>query len=140
LRKPVSSAIRIPARVADLSGHVPDQPVPDRVLIPDRLVQQPLHPQRRLIPGELRDRPPVRPLQPRHQAQQVRLRAQPRLPAEERRRHHPSEHVIKAIQPASRIHIPYAGRDGRTAIHQDSHMPDDREAAVIVSQRHAGLT
>ena len=32
-----------------------------------------------VLPGELRDRPPVRPLQPRYQPQQVRLRPQPRL-------------------------------------------------------------
>ena len=110
-----------PARITQLRRHVPDQPIPDLVLVPDRGVQQPLHPQRRAIPGELRDRPPVRPVQPRHQPQQIPLRPQPRLPPPERRRHHPVEHVIKTIQPPGRINLPYPGHDGRRAINQCSH-------------------
>ena len=115
-----------PAGITQFRAHEPDQPVPHQVLVPHRLIQQPLHPQRRLVPGELRDRLPVRPLQPGHQAQQVRLRPQPRLPAPERRRHHPGEHVIKPVQPTGRIHIPYAGHDGRTATKKDCHKPDDQ--------------
>jgi hypothetical protein len=51
-------------------------------------------------------------------------------------RQHPAEEVLKTIQPASRIHIPYARRDGRSANHQDTH-PDDHDVPVNTSRRHA---
>jgi len=52
-------------RVTQVPHHVPAH----RVGVPRVEVQQPLHPVRRHIPGELRQRPPVLPLRVRQQAQ-----------------------------------------------------------------------
>ena len=58
---------------------------------------------------------------PRHQPQQVRPGPQPRLPQEERRGHHLSEHLIKVRQPPGRVDPVNAGHHGRSMINQDSH-------------------
>ena len=110
-----------PITVAEPGGDVPAQRVPHRILIPAGGVQQPLHPVRGRVPGVLRQGPAVLALQPRRQTQHIRQRPQPRLAAEERRREHLGEHVIKLVQPPGRIDLPYAGHSSRSAIHQDVH-------------------
>jgi len=94
----------------------PARPGPHR-----RPTGRPLHPIGGSLPGKLRQRPPVLALHPRHQPQQVRPGPQPRLPPEERRGHHLSEHLIKVRQPPGRVDPVNAGHHGHSMINQDSH-------------------
>src|ERR1022692_481010 len=117
-----------PLVVKSLSGfsvarQVPAQRVAHCVLIPPGRVQQPLHPDRLRVPGELRQRPPVLALHPRHQAKKIGMRPQPRLPPEKSRGHHWREHVIKPAQPPGRVNLPSAWRHGRNTISKNSHTP-----------------
>lgn len=93
-------------------GHLSPQRVPQPAGVPARMVQQPLHPIRRGVPGQLGQRPAILTLQRAQQTQQIRPGPQPRLSATEQRRCHLREQFIEPLRPGSRVDLHYSGRHG----------------------------
>jgi hypothetical protein len=102
-------------RRRELVGQVPDNEVTHQRrrggLVPCHVVEQPLHPVRRPIPGVLGQRPPVLAWQVSQQPVDVLARLRPCLPASERARQqgqhlgplHPGQLGGLYYQPSSRL-------------------------------------
>ena len=85
LMSPVSSNTSTPSGAPRRLDHIAAQVLAHPVLVPHRLVQQPLHPVRRALARGLSHRPPVAGRQRREQPLHVRQRPLPRLRPEEPR-------------------------------------------------------
>jgi hypothetical protein len=108
-----------PAWIAERVDHVTARVVADRVGVPDRLAQQPLHAMRRGVPGLLSHLPTRPAVHIRQQAEQKR----PRLPT----RLHPTEPARNPREPGVELRQPpvgvYAMPSGRRSIFGCPHKP-----------------